>query len=277
MSDASADRWAAERVIKISTLHPHERLILFVLLQRTTAGTLTIRPQHTPSFTALVRETGLGRGTLAKYLNQLEDSGWLRRDRPTTRAALRVRSKTNYVIQLPESLVRELNRYGSRTSPDTELVDEESQVGTSTGAGPVREPDGSSSGAEHNSETTSKPSSTKKVTGGSGGRSRSERATVIPGDFEITDQMRGEAPEKYPLVDIEYETEQLRDYYAATRKRYVDWNAVWRQWMRRAQKQASERRGRSNGWNGDNGRRRNTSSTTNPNHSEEAYLDESFG
>nr|PZN80419.1 MAG: hypothetical protein DIU57_14260 [Pseudomonadota bacterium] len=55
-----------------------------------------------------------------------------------------------------------------------------------------------------------------------------------PQDFQITPELRAWAREKVPDVDIDAETEALRDHEFA--RAHSDWPAVWRNWMRREQK-----------------------------------------
>lgn len=60
-------------------------------------------------------------------------------------------------------------------------------------------------------------------------RARSRR---VPKDFRVTEEMRAWAKEACPNVDIDRETECFRDH--EFRDPHSDWNAVWRQWMRRS-------------------------------------------
>lgn len=68
-------------------------------------------------------------------------------------------------------------------------------------------------------------------------------ATRIPDDFTVTPEMVAWASEKTPLVNVERETDQFKDYWqAATRNATKrDWEAAWRTWMRNAQQRAEER------------------------------------
>lgn len=69
--------------------------------------------------------------------------------------------------------------------------------------------------------------------GGSCSRQMDMGKTRLPKDFEITDAMRLWAAEKTPLVDIDQETEKFVDYWLACGKTMADWEATWRNWMRR--------------------------------------------
>lgn len=57
--------------------------------------------------------------------------------------------------------------------------------------------------------------------------------TRLPRDFLITDAMRSWAQEKTPLVDLDAESEKFVDYFKACGKSMADWEATWRNWMRR--------------------------------------------
>lgn len=178
------DRWDVERALKRSSLPAPSRLIIYTLLTHTTNGTLVIPSEYAPSLTALVEETGLSRGALSGHLNLLEDEGWLKRYRPTTKKALSERARTSYRITVPEGLlthsggeqVQEVNGFGRRTSSGDEPVQEvngseESQVGTRSGDEPVQEMNGTRSGAEHN-PTSAQRSSPSEKKGGAGGKRR---------------------------------------------------------------------------------------------------------
>ena len=60
------------------------------------------------------------------------------------------------------------------------------------------------------------------------------RAARITADFTVTAEMRAWAALKVPTVDIDAETERFRDYWLGTGRPMLDWEAVWRNWMRRA-------------------------------------------
>jgi hypothetical protein len=57
-------------------------------------------------------------------------------------------------------------------------------------------------------------------------------ARVVPDTFVVTDKMRAWAQEKFPSVDIEYETEKMRDFEFKDTK--TDWVRTWSRWMRTA-------------------------------------------
>lgn len=63
------------------------------------------------------------------------------------------------------------------------------------------------------------------------------RATVFPdpGQFLLTDAMKGWASKDAPNVDIVLQTKQFADYYRGKGEKRVDWVATWRTWMRNAE------------------------------------------
>ncbi len=61
---------------------------------------------------------------------------------------------------------------------------------------------------------------------------RAERATPAPDRFIITQNQRDWAKQKCSGLDIDRETENFLDYHRAKGKRWIDWNAAWRKWMR---------------------------------------------
>lgn len=71
-----------------------------------------------------------------------------------------------------------------------------------------------------------------------------KRATRIPDDFDVTDGMRSWAQGSTPLVNLDRETANFRDYWRAKPGKDAtkqDWVATWRTWMRRAQENAERR------------------------------------
>lgn len=58
--------------------------------------------------------------------------------------------------------------------------------------------------------------------------------TTIPEDFRVTEEMKAWARTKTPSVNIEQQLEMFVDYWKAHGKKMLDWQATWRNWMRRA-------------------------------------------
>jgi hypothetical protein len=52
-----------------------------------------------------------------------------------------------------------------------------------------------------------------------------------PDDFVVTDELRVWAAQKVPGVDLEAETERMRDWEFKNAR--TDWSATWREWMRK--------------------------------------------
>lgn len=63
-----------------------------------------------------------------------------------------------------------------------------------------------------------------------------------PIEFQITDDLRTWAKAQAPDVDVDRETERMRDWEFKTGR--SDWPATWRTWMDRAQKDLANRPGR---------------------------------
>lgn len=67
-----------------------------------------------------------------------------------------------------------------------------------------------------------------------------KRGTRLPEDWEPAEQLLGDGSEKYPRVDLDYETERFRDYWLnkTTNATKLDWSRAWRTWMLKAEKDA---------------------------------------
>jgi hypothetical protein len=82
---------------------------------------------------------------------------------------------------------------------------------------------------------------TEEQDGGSA-RARSPRPSKrCPADFEVTQELRDWAAEKYPGVNVDAETEAFRDHTFATAR--SDWPATWRSWFRKGAKFAGTANG----------------------------------
>jgi hypothetical protein len=62
----------------------------------------------------------------------------------------------------------------------------------------------------------------------------SKGKTEVPQPFPITDALRDWARINVPRLDLDYHTQELVDWCLANGKRYSDWSAMWRNWMRRS-------------------------------------------
>lgn len=72
-----------------------------------------------------------------------------------------------------------------------------------------------------------------------------KRGTRIPEHFPVDADMVEWARSECPLVDGKYETAQFCDYWASktgANAVKLDWNRTWKTWMRKAQRDAEERR-----------------------------------
>jgi hypothetical protein len=64
---------------------------------------------------------------------------------------------------------------------------------------------------------------------------KTKRATAIPEDFVVTDEMTNWAfAEQFTYQDIEQQTALFRDHFTGNGKPMKDWSATWRAWMRRS-------------------------------------------
>lgn|SRR6185437_8307161 len=59
------------------------------------------------------------------------------------------------------------------------------------------------------------------------------RSTQLPDDYALTDSMRTWAEKNVPQVKVEKEFEKFCDYFWASGKTMVNWDAALRGWLRR--------------------------------------------
>jgi hypothetical protein len=62
-------------------------------------------------------------------------------------------------------------------------------------------------------------------------KNRTRPLKRCPDDFVVTEELRVWAAQKVPGVDIDAETERMRDWEYKNAR--TDWNATWREWMRK--------------------------------------------
>lgn len=79
------------------------------------------------------------------------------------------------------------------------------------------------------SDNTSTTYSVSRTTQGA------KRATALPDGFTITDQMRAWARDNTPLVDLDVKLGEWMDYWRGRGATMKDWEATWRNGMRKQQ------------------------------------------
>jgi hypothetical protein len=72
------------------------------------------------------------------------------------------------------------------------------------------------------------------------------RATQIPDDFAITEDMRNWATDKHPAVDIDTATLNFIDYWKSKPKdnKQLDWVRTWQRWIRTTKPSSAKRASR---------------------------------
>jgi hypothetical protein len=63
------------------------------------------------------------------------------------------------------------------------------------------------------------------------------RKTKLDPQWKPNDDLRGWTQKLAPSLDIEFETGRFIDWFAQTGKAYGDWDATWRNWVRRSVEQ----------------------------------------
>jgi hypothetical protein len=81
----------------------------------------------------------------------------------------------------------------------------------------------------HGKQDTKKTITKKTIS-----KESTNRASQIPDDFSVTDDMRSWANEKHPLVDIDKATLNFVDYWKSKPKdnKQLDWTRTWQRWIR---------------------------------------------
>ena len=97
-------RFEYERAVRSSELPPLSRLLALTVATWADVKTGVIPDRLTPSLTTLESATGMARASVRKHLDNLEDGGWLKRDRPSVAAARSAKARTKYSIKIPRGI-----------------------------------------------------------------------------------------------------------------------------------------------------------------------------
>lgn len=226
---------AVQRAVMKSQLPAPARQIVLTLCVRADFKTAAIPDEHTPSLTDICNETGLGRSTVARCLNQLEKCGWVDRDRPEVVKARTEGARTRYQLMIGSSPTAGL--VPERDQPDQEDTDTTASDPSPTqGLGLVPERDQASPTAGllvRKTPTGSTDSPTSRTSQSQPARAKA-RGSRIPDDFSVTPAMVAWARERCPNVDGRLETEKFVNYWQSKAGRdatKLDWTATWRNWM----------------------------------------------
>jgi hypothetical protein len=111
------DRWDVERAVKASDLPPIARHLLLELCTCMDAGTAVIPYRWSPSLTGMSDDTGWNRRTVIRWLDFLEQAGWLSRLRPTVEDARKLHRRTAYTVIVPVGLVTASQRARDSDAP----------------------------------------------------------------------------------------------------------------------------------------------------------------
>jgi len=90
----------------------------------------------------------------------------------------------------------------------------------------------------HGKQDTKKTITKKTIS-----KESTNRASEIPDDFSITDDMRVWASDKHPQVDIDKATLNFVDYWKSKPKdnKQLDWTRTWQRWIRTTRPEAKAR------------------------------------
>jgi len=71
--------------------------------------------------------------------------------------------------------------------------------------------------------------------------SNAQRATRLPPDWQPNDSLLAWAKDNHPLIEVDHEAAQFRDYWLASGGTKLDWDAAFRTWIRRARPMGATR------------------------------------
>lgn len=171
-----------------------------------------------PSYGRLAALTSLSSRSVIEHVGLAEQAGWLKREKRFNKEG---RQQSNlFYLQVPHHLAIASN---AAAEPEDDLSGGE--AGSPMGAG------GSPSGVKEVHP---------EVTIGSNHSKGNKKATALPEDFAVTDEMRKWATEN-GLTAPDDLIDSFRDYHLAKGSTYKDWPAAFRTWIRNDKRFASSR------------------------------------
>lgn len=93
-------KWEVNDAIQASHMAPNARLVMFVFISAADIETAEIPERFTPSLEDIVRRSGLSKSAVAEWLTVLEESGWIKRDRPSIAESLGSGRRTRYQLAI---------------------------------------------------------------------------------------------------------------------------------------------------------------------------------
>lgn len=207
--------WTYEKAVFQSKLSASTKLVLLALNSHVNR----LGASCFPSYSRLMEFTSLKRSSVIEHINIAEEQGWLKR---VKRFGDDGKQRSNlFHLQVPHHILM---------ASDASEIDEESEEG----GGPESGRGGSSkrTGGVQNldpehTNLTNHPKTNKK-------------ATALPEDFAVTDEMRKWSTEN-GLTAPDDLIDSFRDYHLAKGSTYKDWTAAFRTWIRNDKRFASSR------------------------------------
>lgn len=271
-----ATRWEVEEAVMQSSLEPTGRHIVLTLVSLTNASTAEIPPRHTPSFTDLERLTGYSRSTLIEWMKLLTESHWVSRtsEEGTTRQGMalavggssaarpkrardakKVDAAYRQAVQVPPSAIppggtdRTAQRYaaippgGTPTEPHLLIENsptESSNPTTNLDRAPSADTGPAQPVLAGLAVATEPQPSRNRLS-----RRVTKKAEPLPDDWSVSDEMIEWAKRETPNVG-RFAADKFIDYFSGApgnKGLKKDWDATWRNWMRRDQEGFEERNG----------------------------------
>lgn len=201
-------------IARDSSLDPYAKAVLLVLVSRGGAN-----GQCWPSLATIAKEAGCGLQRAQKALRMLKERGlitWVNRTKSASG-----RASNLYRIRLNNMTPH--NKGNGATHQNLWCDASEPMVPRTKEEEPIKK-------NQLRRERGAREMATS-------------RGEYLPEEWEPSDKAKQWTLEKYPHVNAELELEKFRDYWQAAsgqnaRKR--DWNAAWRNWIRRAEKEYTQ-------------------------------------
>lgn len=206
----------------LQSLKPAPKLVLLCLADHADKGGYCW-----PSLMRLAELTGLDRSTVTRNLSTLVDFGLIERDRSAGGQGKSTRYRL--MEQMQDAPVKQLQSAPVEQAQSATVADHKNRCDRSQ-----NRCDRSQEQVRYAPRTIRNPQEPPE-------RAQKRRARTLSKDFSLTVEMQAWAREKFPDIDHQKETEKFIDHARANNRKQVDWQAAWRNWIRKADEFSKQR------------------------------------
>lgn len=210
---------------QVSGLRPAEKLVLVRLADRANSN-----GKCWPSLDGIAHDCGINRATVIRAIKQLERLEYIEIDRGGGRRVL------NQYQVLNSRRVQPFQdeKQSQDATPISRRMQQKNRetVASCRENGRTMRPEPSDN--PHTDSTHRKPGESRARVNGSIDEPKKQGKRTVPEDWQPPAELRAELEQRFPAVAMCDEIERFRDYSRANDKRFKNFDAAFRNWIRKA-------------------------------------------